>query len=371
MCDDGPPPDVPLPVPAGYRAMPLPSPEALSHAGVAGRTLLHAPVLVRWPAPYGWTLGLLTARCTRGELDAGTPAGGARATFRVEWCDDVARPGVATHHSYHHLSAQRFADGGDAPDWSWALLAPLGAGADGGGEGEGTRGCGWPGCPGHGMRFSPTRLLQHVRQVHAGQVDDARFRWACGLRCGTCAMPFTATGLAQHLRRDPADGVRRCPSALRADAGCALTIDDADEAFVRGLTADDVYISSVLSLVELGGEAARDVGALVAPLMEASRAAPSDAYRRRLVYVVLAALLRPLGAQQNRRQVLADRCALLRSGGHLEELWRGVCPRRVRRRGERDGAAAGAASGVAAGAAAAASVAQPVAFTAVSHRKCT
>ena len=148
MCDDGPPPDVPLPVPAGYRAMPLPSPEALSHAGVAGRTLLHAPVLVRWPAPYGWTLGHITARCTRGELDAGTPAGGARATFRVEWCDDAARPGVATHHSYHHLSAQRFADGGDAPDWSWALLAPLGTGADGGGEGDGTRGCGWLGCPG-------------------------------------------------------------------------------------------------------------------------------------------------------------------------------------------------------------------------------
>ena len=82
------------------------------------------------------------------------------------------------------------------------------------------------------------------------------------MRCGTCAMPFTASGLAQHMRRDPADGARRCPSALRADAACALVIDGADEAFVRGLSADEVYISSVPSLVERGGEAGCDVGAI-------------------------------------------------------------------------------------------------------------
>ena len=62
-------------------------------------------------------------------------------------------------------------------------------------------------------------------------------------------------------------------------------------------------------------------------------AAPDDAYRRRLFTVVEAALLRPLGARQNRRQVLYDRCRRLRAGGELEALFREVCPQR-RRGGE-------------------------------------
>ena len=82
------------------------------------------------------------------------------------------------------------------------------------------------------------------------------------------------------------------------------------------------------SLVTLSKAQARDVGALVAPLMASCVEAPTDAYRQRLVHVVYAALLRPFGAQRNHGHVIDERCRLLREGGHLAELWRAVCPRR-------------------------------------------
>ena len=49
----------------------------------------------------------------------------------------------------------------------------------------------------------------------------------------------------------------------------------------------------------------------------------------RMLHVVLAALLRPLGAQQNGAAVLQRRIRALREGGRLEELWRApvVAPR--------------------------------------------
>ena len=104
-----------------------------------------------------------------------------------------------------------------------------------------------------------------MRLAHGGQVDDARLRWAGALRCGTCAQPFCASGLRQHYRRDPATGERRCPVAFRAAPTCA-TITPADAAFVRGLSADEVYVQSVPTIVELGTDCGPEVGAVLAPL---------------------------------------------------------------------------------------------------------
>ena len=49
-----------------------------------------------------------------------------------------------------------------------------------------------------------------------------------------------------HLRLDRSDGVRRCPSAIRPET-TQLTITPEDEAFVRGLTADEVYVQGTPS----------------------------------------------------------------------------------------------------------------------------
>ena len=316
--------------------------------GAAARSLVGCPVWVRWPqhevgdamVDERWHLGHVTGRATHGEFCAGGDE--LLATFTVAYCHDDDRPGVPTHHDHHLLSAERYAVDEGATVWSWVLLAPMEVFVAG--QMQGTRGCGWPGCPGSSMRFSPTRLLQHARHAHGGQLDDERLRWASGLRCATCAQPFCAAGLRQHYRLDPADGVRRCPSQFRS-VGPVASITPADEAFVRGLTADEVYVQTVPSLIEIGTDSSVDVGAIVAPLISDTVAAPSDAYRHRLLHVVLVALLRPLGAQQNRRQVLATRCSRLRVGGELEALWREVCPRR--QRPSRVGAAAAAAAGVA------------------------
>ena len=150
------------------------------------------------------------------------------ATYRVAYCHDAERPGVETDHAFHRLFAESYAVNEGSPVWSWALLAPDEPVIAG--ESQGTRGCVWPGCPGSSMRFSPTRLLQHARHAHGGQIDDARLRWAAGLRCGTCAQPFCASGLQQHCRRNPADGVRVSPSQFRS-VGTVATITPADEAF--------------------------------------------------------------------------------------------------------------------------------------------
>ena len=199
----------------------------------------------------------------------------AQATYEVAYCEDPDQPGIESHHAYHLLSAERYAADGEM---SWLLLAPLelAAGVHGPNRASGpaTRGCGWPGCPGAAMAFSPVRLLQHIRQAHGGQIDDGRLRWACGVRCVTCAQPFAAGSLRQHLRRDPATGERRCPSAARAPSD-AVRLTDADLDFVRGLTVDECYIQGVPSLVTLDRGSARAVGAAVAQLLERCVAAPT------------------------------------------------------------------------------------------------
>ena len=310
--------------PAGYSMLPEPSTDVLSRGGTASSSIVDCPVYVCWPGA-GWCLGHIVAVAPSGALDRG-----GQATFEVHYCDDPAQPGIATMHAYHHLSSERYAADGD---WGWLLLAPI-APFDAGCSTPGTRGCGWAGCPGFSMAFSPVRLLQHARQAHSGQLDDTRIRWTCAVRCITCALPYVPSGLRQHLRRDPTDGVRRCPSAMRAVAG-DFVVAAADEVFVRGLTADEVYIRGTPSLIELSPDAARDVGAIVAPLMAACQAAPRDEYRGRLLHVVLTALLGPVGNARRSAHVVAERCRSLRAGGALEVLWRATPPpprgRRARR----------------------------------------
>ena len=53
--------------------------------------------------------------------------------------------------------------------------------------------------------------------------------------------------------------------AFRAAPTCA-TITPADAAFVRGLSADEVYVQSVPTIVELGTDCGPEVGAVLAPL---------------------------------------------------------------------------------------------------------
>ena len=111
----------------------------------------------------GWHLGHVTDRATIGELDEAYCADdGTVATFRVAYYHDADLPDVAaTDHAFHRFFAESYAVDEDASVWSWVLLAPVELIIAS--QPQGTRGCGWPGCPGSSMRFSSTRLLQHVR----------------------------------------------------------------------------------------------------------------------------------------------------------------------------------------------------------------
>eukprot|EP00966_Prymnesium_polylepis_P203848 4722511-Prymnesium_polylepis.1 len=62
-----------------------------------------------------------------------------------------------------------------------------------------------------------TRLLEHYRQAHGGDVPDDVLRWAGGVRCADCGQPYRRAGLAGHRRRD-VDGTLRCPSLIRPAA---------------------------------------------------------------------------------------------------------------------------------------------------------
>jgi len=149
-----------------------------------------------------------------------------------------------------------------------------------------------------------------------------------------------ARSLTAHHRRDPADGVRRCPSRIRPVAlQYAPPHGGADEAFAESLTADEVYVSTTPSMdhvpLALQTELAEALGGLMDRCTRACQAdATTDEARIawRLLHVAMVALLRPLGAQRNGEQVLRERLRRLREGGALEGLWRApICPRRVRR----------------------------------------
>ena len=68
-------------------------------------------------------------------------------------------------------------------------------------EVRGVRGCGWPGCPGHGARFDATRLLQHVRAAHGGQVDDGVDGVPKGARHGAVGEQRAARALSKDARQ--------------------------------------------------------------------------------------------------------------------------------------------------------------------------
>jgi hypothetical protein len=165
-----------------------------------------------------------------------------------------------------------------------------------------------------------TRLLEHYRQAHGGDVPDDVLAWADGVRCSDCGMPYRRTGLAAHRRRDPADGALRCPALIRPEAASVL-VTEADVRFVDSLTADQVYIGVASSLDSIDA-AVRDeysaaVASLVAPCYEAADA-ELQRVRWRVLHVALLALHRPMGAQANRVRVMRDRLRRLRAGGALE-----------------------------------------------------
>ena len=144
-----------------------------------------------------------------------------------------------------------------------------------------------------------TRLLEHDRQAHGGDVPDDVLAWADGVRCSDCGMPYRRTGLAAHRRRDPTDGALRCPALIRPEAASVL-VTEADVRFADSLTADQVYIGVASSLDSIDA-AVRDeysaaVASLVAPCYEVADAELQHV-RWRVLHVALLALHRPMGAQ--------------------------------------------------------------------------
>ena len=107
--------------------------------------------------------------------------------------------------------------------------------------------CVWPACPMRSVALPATRLLEHYRQAHGGDVPDDVLAWADGVRCSDCGMPYRRAGLAAHRRRDPIDGTLRCPALIRPEAASVL-VTAADERFAASLTADQVYIGVASSL---------------------------------------------------------------------------------------------------------------------------
>ena len=332
-CDEDSDPLAPLRalIPPGMELAGCPTPAQLrSREAMRG-----AAVMVLWPT--GWFAGHVHGLHEGCEEDHHhIPS--QRATHRVEYLDEAA-------HAYHALTASAYATApGVDPTLvgSWALLQAVASPAAAAVPGE-TRCCSWGGCPGRLVRLSPASLLRHYRHVHGGDIPDDVLAWADGVRCPDCSQPHLRRGLASHLVVDPADGVRRCPS--RITRTCAeLRLTEADEEFVRGLTADEVYISSSHSMTHVPMEADGDYAAIVGQLMRVCASAPVGSLEAqqawRVLHVVLAALLRPLGAQQNGAAVLARRISCLREGGRLEELWRApVVAPRARNRRHRDAAA--------------------------------
>ena len=108
-------------------------------------------------------------------------------------------------------------------------------------------------------------------------IDDTRMRWAGAQRCPTCAMPYTAAGINSHLRLDPVTKKRCCPMAHKSDAQ-RITITTEDEAYIRGLTPDAVYIQKMSSMPNLSNDA-RAVGTILSPLFTACIESPQDAYK--------------------------------------------------------------------------------------------
>jgi hypothetical protein len=318
-----------LTLPDGYELAPIPHQDVLQPGSAVRNTIFDQAVMIKWPE-HGWCLGHIARAAPVNCNDASSD--GSKATYEVHYCENREQPYVATSHSYHLLSVERHSSMASAPTWSWTLvrvkttaqpLSPVSArerSAD-----EETRGCGWPGCPGHAARFDRVRLLQHARQAHSGMLDDARMRWAGGHKCPTCGMPYTAATMHAHHRKDPITGQRRCPMAQRQH-GSQINVSPADEAYVRGLPVADVYIQRTSSMRFLNSEISRAVGAVVAPLLNACEQTPRDAYKHRLLHVVLAILTRPVGKARSAVRTVEERCRLLADGGHVQRLYEQEIP---------------------------------------------
>ena len=176
------------------------------------------------------------------------------ATFEVQYPDGRAS---------HSLTLRSYVTDTQAPVGSWVLVER--AGATGGLRGA-SQCCVWPACPMRSVALPATRLLEHYRQAHGGDVPDDVLAWADGVRCGYCGMPYRRTGLAAHRRRDPADGALRCPALIRPEAASVL-VTEADVRFADSLTADQVYIGVASSLDSIDAAVRDEYSAVVASLV--------------------------------------------------------------------------------------------------------
>ena len=143
-------------------------------------------------------------------------------------------------------------------------------------------------------------------------------------------MPFAATGINSHLRLDPVTKKKCCPMAHKSDAH-RITITTEDEAYIKGLTPDEVYIQKMSSMPRLSNDVARAVGSVLSPLFTACIESPHDAYRHRLLHVIFAILVRPLGEAGDAQRVIAERSTRVSEGGHIQELYERTYARPARK----------------------------------------
>ena len=138
--------------------------------------------------------------------------------------------------------------------------------AAGGGVGASHQCRTWPACPMRAVALPPTRLLEHYRQAHGGDVPDDVLLWADGVRCTDCGMPFRRTGVAAHRRRDPIGGRLCCPALIRPEAA-GVTVTEGDLRFVRGLTTDEVYVGQASSIERIDAPVRDEFAAVLASLL--------------------------------------------------------------------------------------------------------
>ena len=214
----------PVPVPHGYVLAAPPLEATLRLESPDLPSLVGLRIIYRWQGGFGWCVGSITQaplskRC-RPELDCGRVP-----LVRVEW-DGEKR------HSDLAIPLSEYASARDDPYGSWALLQPADAGAIAASAPAASAAmpmqmqgsmleerCPWPGCSGGCQRYGPHQLLQHIRHVHGGNVDDDLLARLGGTRCPTCSQPFVK--LAPHYKLDPKDGVRKCPYCSRPPAPAA------------------------------------------------------------------------------------------------------------------------------------------------------
>ena len=121
--------------------------------------------------------------------------------------------------------------------------------------------------------------------------------------------------------------MRKCPCAISAPT-CEPKFTDADRAFIKSLSHDEIFIQSVPSMLDIPVGVADLCASHIAPFMAAWVAQPDDDLAFRTLYIVWIALTRPVGRARRAAGVIRRRCERLARGGELQEMWLDVCPPR-------------------------------------------